>query len=126
MVQGQSSQMSTKAGFSDVQKALEYGRVFLSKTLRNVPAFSRAKEKGGGVIPESGCGVLYFFTRAEWEWAPEVLPRHLDGVCLGTWMWFCPGILIGFCPGILIGFCPGILMGFCPADGVLQSWDCAQ
>ena len=46
-----------------------YGRVFPSKTLRNVPAFARAfaqayaranaqaKEKGGGVIPESGCEV---------------------------------------------------------------------
>ena len=47
-----------------------YGRVFPSKTLRNVPAFARAfaqayaranaraKAKGGGVIPESGgCGM---------------------------------------------------------------------
>ena len=46
-----------------------YGRVFPSKTLRNVPAFARAfaqayarasagaKVKGGGVIPESGCEV---------------------------------------------------------------------
>ena len=49
--------------------AAEYGRVFPSKTLRNVKAFARAfaqayaranaqaKEKGGGVIPESGCEV---------------------------------------------------------------------
>ena len=44
---------------------MDYGRVFPSKTLRNVPAFARAfaqayaqaKEKGGGVIPESGCEV---------------------------------------------------------------------
>ena len=39
----------------------DYGRVFPSKTLRNVPAFARAyaraKVKGGGVIPESGCEV---------------------------------------------------------------------
>ena len=46
-----------------------YGRVFPSKTLRNVPAFARAsaqayaranaraKVEGGGVIPESGCEV---------------------------------------------------------------------
>ena len=46
-----------------------YGRVFPSKTLRNVSAFARAfaqayarenvgaKVKGGGVIPESGCEV---------------------------------------------------------------------
>ena len=36
----------------------KYGRVFPSKTLRNVLAFAwanaRAKAKGGGVIPESG------------------------------------------------------------------------
>ena len=42
-----------------------YGRVFPSKTLRNVSAFAQAyaranagaKVKGGGVIPESGCEV---------------------------------------------------------------------
>ena len=49
--------------------AVEYGRVFPSKTLKNVPAFAwafaqtyaranaGAKVKGGGVIPESGCEV---------------------------------------------------------------------
>ena len=34
-----------------------YGRVFPSKTLRNVQAYAGAKVKGGGVIPESGCEV---------------------------------------------------------------------
>ena len=54
-----------------------YGRVFPSKTLRNVPAFARAfalayaranaqaKEKGGGVIPECWCevGVAWMYGR---------------------------------------------------------------
>ena len=59
---------------------------------------------------------------------PEVLPGHLDGVCLGIWMGFCPGIWIGvfarasiwmgFCRGIDLdmGFCPGTWMGH--LDGV--------
>ena len=93
-----------------------YGRVFQSKTLRNVPAFARAfaqaKEKGGGVIPESGCGVGVT-SRAEWEWVP-VMPEVLPGHCLGTWMGFCPGIWMGLCPGIWMGFCPGIWMGVFP------------
>ena len=52
--------VTTRRGM-EVEVAFWYGRVFPSKTLRNVPAFARAnaqaKEKGGGVIPESGCEV---------------------------------------------------------------------
>ena len=61
-------------GFARAQwQAHGYGRILPSKTLRNVPAFSRAfaqayaqayaraktqaKEKVGGVIPESRCGM---------------------------------------------------------------------
>ena len=48
-----------------MRKGVGYGRVFPSKTLRDVPAFARAyawanaraKAKGGGAIPESGCEV---------------------------------------------------------------------
>ena len=122
--------------------------------MRNVPAFARAfaqayaqanaqaKEKGGGVIPESGCGVGVT-SRAEWEWVP-VMPEVLPGHCLGTWMgfarasgwgfarasgwgfsrasgWVFPGPLDGVLPGHLDGVLPGHMDGVLPGhmDGVL-------
>ena len=74
-----------------------YGRVFPSKTLRNVLAFTqafaqayarvnaRAKEKGGEVIPESGCGmgVTSIFLPGHPGHLDGVLPGHLDGVLPG-------------------------------------------
>ena len=66
-----------------------YGRVFLSKTLRNVPAFAqafaRAKEKGGGVIPESGCGVG----------VTSIFLPGQNGNGLLSCLRFCPGIACG-------------------------------
>ena len=81
-----------------------YGRVFPSKTLRNVPAFARAfalayaranaqaKEKGGGVIPECWCevGVAWMYGRVfpsktlrMSRLLPGHLPRHMPGQMLG-------------------------------------------
>ena len=131
---------------------LEYGRVFPSKTLRNVPAFARAfaqayaranaqaKEKGGGVIPESGCsvGVTSIFLPGQngngllsclrfcpgIAWGPEsghldeVLPGHLGGVL--------PGHLDGVLPRHLDGVLPGHLDGVLPGhlDGILLASMC--
>ena len=70
-----------------------YGRVFPSKTLRNVPAFAQAyaqinawvKEKGGGVIPESGCGVG----------VTSIFLPGQNGNGLLSCLRFCPGIAWG-------------------------------
>ena len=115
-------------------KVLEYGRVFPSKTLRNVPAFARAfaqayaranaraKAKGGGVIPESGCEV-----GVAWVWPLWQLTGQNENGLL-SWMGFCPGTWMGFCPGtwmagtwISNGALPGHMDGVLPGhmDGVL-------
>ena len=94
-----------------------YGRVFLSKTLRIsrlfCPGICPGKEKVGGVIPESGCGVgvTSIFLPGQngngllscLRHLDGVLPRHLDGVL--------PGHLDGVLPGHLDEILTGHLDG---------------
>ena len=89
-----------------------YGRVFPSKTLRNVPAFAqafaqayaranaRAKAKGGGVVPESGCGM-------------NVTSMFCPGNCPGR-------MRMGSCPGW--GFVRAHRWGFARAHGWGFAW----
>ena len=117
--------------------AAKYGRVFPSKTLRNVPAFARAsaqayaranaraKAKGGGVIPDGcGMGVTSMFCPGNCPgrmrmgscpgWGFVRAHRwQTHGFCLGTGMGICLGTWMGFCLGTWMGFCLGTWMGFC-------------
>ena len=82
-----------------------YGRVFPSKTLRNVPAFAqafaqayaranaRAKAKGGGVM-----GVIWVWHGCDLYVLPRQLPGQNENGLL-SWMGFCPGTWMGFRPG---------------------------
>ena len=86
-------------------KAHGYGRVFPSKTLRNVPAFARAftqayaranaraKAKGGGVM-----GVIWVWHGCDLYVLPRQLPGQNENGLL-SWMGFCPGTWMGFRPG---------------------------
>ena len=107
-----------------------YGRVFPSKTLRNVPAFAqayaranaRAKEKGGGVIPESGCGPLFFYPgrmgMGSWGFA-----RALPGVLNGASGWvFVRASGWGFARASGGGFARASGWGFARASGWGFAW----
>ena len=109
---------------------IQYGRVFPSKTLRNVPAFAqayaranaRAKVKGGGVYQKVG---------VKWVWHGcdlYVLPRQLPGQNengLLSWMGFCPGTWMAdtwVLPGHRDGVLPGHMDGVLPGDAYLPGW----
>ena len=126
-----------------------YGRVFPQKLPAFAQAYARAKAKGGGVIPESGCGIGvtsmfcpgrmrmgsypgWGFVWAHGRFCPGTSMAgtwiYPMGFCLGTWT-VLPGhidgrhmdISNGVLPGHMDGVLPGHMDGVLPGhmDGVL-------
>ena len=128
-----------------------YGRVFPQKLPAFAQAYARAKAKGGGVIPERGCGIGvtsmfcpgrmrmgsypgWGFVWAHGRFCPGTSMAgtwiYPMGFCLGTWT-VLPGhidgrhmdISNGVLPGHMDGVLPGHMDGVLPGymDGVLPS-----